>query len=82
MIEPIRAEEAMFMLIGCGGDDIRALFAQPVQWSMRAPVPKVAGDGHRYQFFGVVEAAGRVTAVRRPDGRPDREAEAAIIATE
>jgi carboxypeptidase family protein len=54
----------------------------PVQWSMRAPVPKVAGDGHRYRFFGVVEAAGRVTAVRRPDGRPDREAEAAIIATE
>ena len=54
----------------------------PVQWSMRAPVPKVAGDGHGYQFFGVVEAAGRVTAVRRPDGRPDREAEAAIIATE
>jgi hypothetical protein len=54
----------------------------PVQWSMRAPVPKVAGDGQRYRFFGVVEAAGRVTAVRRPDGRPDREAEAAIIATE
>jgi hypothetical protein len=54
----------------------------PVQWSMRAPVPKVAGDGQRYQFFGVVEAAGRVTAVRRPDGRPDREAEAAIMVAE
>jgi hypothetical protein len=54
----------------------------PVQWSMRAPVPKVAGDGHRYRFFGVVEAGGRVTAVRRADGRPDREAEAAIIAAE
>jgi carboxypeptidase family protein len=54
----------------------------PVQWNMRAPVPKVAGDGHRYRFFGVVEAGGRVTAVRRPDGRPDREAEAAIVAAE
>ena len=54
----------------------------PVQWSMRAPVPKVGADGQRYRFFGVVEAGGRVTAVRRPDGRPDREAEAAIIAAE
>jgi hypothetical protein len=51
-----------------------------IQWSMRAPVPKVASDGHSYRFFGVVEAAGQVTAVRRPDGRPDREAEAAIMA--
>jgi hypothetical protein len=52
----------------------------PVQWSMRAPVPKVTGDGHRYGFFGVAEAGGRVTAVRRPDGQPDRLAEAAIVA--
>ena len=50
----------------------------PVQWIMRAPVPKVAGDGYRYRFFGVVEAGGRVTAVRGADGRPDRRAEAAI----
>lgn len=54
----------------------------PVQWTMRAPVPKVAGDGYRYRFLGVVEATGRVTAVRGPDGRPDREAEAAILAAE
>ena len=72
---------------GSGGGEIR--FARlpggvwlPVQWSMRAPVPKVAGDGHSYRFFGVVETGGRVTAVRRPDGRPDREAEAAITAAE
>jgi Carboxypeptidase regulatory-like domain len=50
----------------------------PVQWSMRAPVPKLIGDGNRYRFFGVVEISGRVTAVRQPDGRRDREAEAAI----
>jgi Carboxypeptidase regulatory-like domain len=69
---------------GSAGGEIR--FARlpggvwlPVQWSMRAPVPKVAGDGHRYRFFGLVEAAGRVTAVRGPDGRSDREAEAAIL---
>ena len=72
---------------GSGGGEIR--FARlpggiwlPIQWSMRAPVPKVAGDGHHYRFFGVVETTGRVTAVRRPDGRPDREAEAAITAAE
>jgi hypothetical protein len=72
---------------GSGGGEIR--FARlpggvwlPVQWSMRAPVPKVAGDGQRYRFFGVVETTGRVTAVRQPDGRPDREAEAAITAAE
>jgi hypothetical protein len=72
---------------GSGGGQIR--FARlpggvwlPVQWSMRAPVPKVAGDGQRYRFFGVVETTGRVTAVWRPDGRPDREAEAAITAAE
>jgi Carboxypeptidase regulatory-like domain len=72
---------------GSGGGEIR--FARlpggvwlPVQWSMRAPVPKVAGEGHRYQFFGIVETTGQVTAVRRPDGRPDREAEAAITAAE
>jgi hypothetical protein len=50
----------------------------PVQWTMRAPVPKVEGAGYRYRFFGVVEAGGRVTAVRGPDGQPDRRAEAAI----
>ena len=72
---------------GSGGGEIR--FARlpggvwlPVQWSMRAPVPKVAGDGHSYRFFGVVETGGRVTAVRRPDGQPDCEAEAAITAAE
>jgi hypothetical protein len=72
---------------GSGGGQIR--FARlpggvwlPVQWSMRAPVPKVAGDGQHYRFFGVVETTGRVTAVWRPDGRPDREAEAAITAAE
>ena len=72
---------------GSGGGEIR--FARlpggvwlPVRWSMRAPVPKVAGDGFRYRFFGVLETTGRVTAVRRHDGRPDREAEAAITAAE
>jgi hypothetical protein len=71
---------------GSGGGEIR--FARlprgvwlPVRWNMRAPVPKVAGDG-RYRFFGVVETGGRVTAVWRPDGRRDREAEAAITAAE
>jgi hypothetical protein len=71
---------------GSGGGEIR--FARlprgvwlPVGWNMRAPVPKVAGDG-RYRFFGVVETGGRVTAVWRPDGRRDREAEAAITAAE
>ena len=70
-----------------GGGEIR--FARlpdgvwlPVQWSMRAPVPKATSDGRRYGFFGVVEAGGRVTAVRRPDGQPDREAEAAIAGPE
>jgi len=52
----------------------------PVKWSMRAAVPKVAGNGDRYRFFGVVESVGRVTAVRRADGQPDPEAQAAIIA--
>jgi len=50
----------------------------PVQWTMRAPVPKVGGDGSRYRFFGVVEAGGRVTAVRGPGGQRDSRAEAAI----
>jgi hypothetical protein len=50
----------------------------PVSWNMRAPLPKVAND--RYRFFGVVEMGGRVTAVRRSDGQPDREAEAALTA--
>jgi hypothetical protein len=45
---------------------------------MRAPVPRLANDGQRYRFFGVVEAGGRVTAVRGPDGQPDLEAEAAL----
>jgi hypothetical protein len=68
---------------GSAGGEIR--FARlpdgawlPVQWSMRAPVPKVAADGHRYRFFGVVEVGGRVTAVRGPDGQRDRRAEAAL----
>jgi hypothetical protein len=52
----------------------------PVQWSMRAPVPSVRADGRRYQFFGVMEVGGRVTGVRGADGRPDRQAEAAILA--
>jgi hypothetical protein len=45
---------------------------------MRAPVPKVAGDGQRYRFFGVVEVGGRVTAVRAADGQRDSRAEAAL----
>jgi hypothetical protein len=48
----------------------------PVRWSMRAPIPKLAGD--RYRFFGVVEVGGRVTAIRGPDGQRDRRAEAAL----
>jgi hypothetical protein len=54
----------------------------PVQWNMRAPVPKVAGDGKRYRFFGVVEVGGRVTAVRGADGQRDRRAEAALKVSE
>jgi hypothetical protein len=54
----------------------------PVQWSMRVPIPKLAGNGSRYRFFGVLEAAGRVTGVRGPDGRPDHQAQAAISAAE
>ena len=68
---------------GSAGGEIR--FARlpdgawlPVQWTMRAPVPKV--DGYRYRFFALVEAGGRVTGVRGHDGRPDRRAEAAIDA--
>jgi hypothetical protein len=68
---------------GSAGGEIR--FARlpdgawlPVQWNMRAPVPKVAGDGQRYRLFGVVEAGGRVTAVRGPDGQRDRRAEAVL----
>lgn len=66
---------------GSAGGEIR--FARlpdgawlPVQWTMRAPIPRVAGD--RYRFFGVVEVGGRVTAIRGPDGRRDRGAEAAL----
>jgi Carboxypeptidase regulatory-like domain len=68
---------------GSAGGEIR--FARlpdgawiPVQWNMRAPVPKVVGDGQRYRFFGVMEVGGRVTGVRGPDGQPDRRAEAAL----
>jgi hypothetical protein len=50
----------------------------PVWWSMRAPLPKVAGDGQRYRFFGVIEVGGRVTAVRGAGGRRDPRAEAAL----
>jgi hypothetical protein len=69
---------------GTAGGEIR--FARlpggvwlPTQWSMRAPMPKVTPDGRRYRFFGIIEVAGRVRGVRRPDGQPDREAEASII---
>jgi carboxypeptidase family protein len=48
----------------------------PVQWSMRAPTPRVAGQ--RYRFFGLVEVGGRVTSVRTADGKRDRRAEAAL----
>jgi hypothetical protein len=72
---------------GTAGGEIR--FARlaggvwlPIQWSMRAPVPKVTDNGRRYRLFGIVEVAGRVTAVRRPDGQPDRQAEAAILAAQ
>ena len=54
----------------------------PIRWTMRAPVPKVANDGQRYRFFGVVEVGGRVTEVRGSDGRPDRRAEAALTASD
>jgi Carboxypeptidase regulatory-like domain len=69
---------------GSNGGEIR--FARlpdgvwlPVQWSMRAPVPSVRADGRRYQFYGVMEVGGRVTGVRGADGRPDPQAEAAIL---
>jgi carboxypeptidase family protein len=72
---------------GSAGGEIR--FARlpdgawlPVQWNMRAPVPKVAGNGLRYRFFGVVEVGGRVTAVRGADGQRDRRAEAALKVSE
>jgi hypothetical protein len=72
---------------GSAGGEIR--FARlpdgawlPVQWHMRAPVPKVAGVGTRYRFFGLVEAGGRVTAVRGVDGRRDSRAEAALRISE
>jgi hypothetical protein len=48
----------------------------PVQWSMRAPTPRVAGQ--RYRFFGLVEVGGQVTSVRSADGKRDRRAEEAL----
>jgi hypothetical protein len=72
---------------GSAGGEIR--FARlsdgawvPVWWNLRAPVPKVAGDGQRYHFFGVIEVGGRVTAVRRSDGQPDLQAQAALTAAQ
>lgn len=50
----------------------------PVQWNMRAPIPRVAAGGQRYRLFGVMETGGRVTAVRGTDGHRDRRAEAAL----
>jgi Carboxypeptidase regulatory-like domain len=68
---------------GSAGGEIR--FARlpdgawlPVQWTMRAPVPKVAGDGYRYGLYGVLEVGGRVSGVRSADGQRDRAAEAAL----
>jgi hypothetical protein len=77
MVKPLYAAATALVL---GASSLAA--QQVLGWNMRAPVPQVAGDGHSYRFFGVVETGGRVTAVRRPDGRPDREAEAAIAAAE
>jgi Carboxypeptidase regulatory-like domain len=50
----------------------------PVYWEMRAPIPKLAGDGQSYRFFGVLEVGGRVTAIRGADGQRDPRAEAAL----
>ena len=50
----------------------------PVNWKMSAPIPKLAGDGQHYRFFGVLEVGGRVTAIRGADGQRDRRAEAAL----
>jgi hypothetical protein len=54
----------------------------PVSWVMRAPIPRVAGDGQRYRFFGVMEAGGRVTEIRGAKGQRDQAAEAALHASE
>jgi Carboxypeptidase regulatory-like domain len=54
----------------------------PVSWIMRAPIPKVAADGQRYRFFGVMEAGGRVTAIRGIKGEQDRAAEEVLHASE
>jgi hypothetical protein len=50
----------------------------PVQWQLRAPVPKVVGEMPRYRLFGVVETGGRVAAVYNAEGQRDRAAEAAL----
>jgi hypothetical protein len=50
----------------------------PVEWTMRAPIPRVVGNGYRYRFFGIAEVGGRVTAVHGPDGRRDHRAESAL----
>jgi carboxypeptidase family protein len=54
----------------------------PVNWKMRAPIPKLAGDAQRYRFFGVLEVEGRVTAIRGANGQRDRRAEAALHGSE
>lgn len=68
---------------GSAGGEIR--FARlpdgawlPVEWTMRAPIPRVVDGGYRYRFFGTVEVGGRVTAVHGPDGRRDHRAESAL----
>ncbi len=48
----------------------------PASWQLRAPLPTVGTE--RYRFFGVLEVGGRVRSVRRPDGTPDPNAEAAL----
>ena len=54
----------------------------PVNWKMRAPIPKLAGDGESYRFFGVLEVGGRVTAIRGANGQRDPRAEAALHGSE
>ena len=54
----------------------------PVTWTMRAPIPKLAGDGQSYRFFGVLEVGGRVTAIRGANGQRDPNAEAALHGSE
>lgn len=49
----------------------------PVEWSMRAPVPRVVG-GPRYRLYGVAEVGGRVTAIYDANGNPDPPAESAL----